>query len=266
MFMNQFMKPKNTKADIREANYICGQLREAGYSIQPPQDHLVFTDTFFERNGFGKKHCSAYHFNGIDFGLPNETHPTELLCPCGKYFFDETQDLFDSHRTALPTFITKSIELSGQMRLFLCLIAQRPRRIHVDIRDLATFIEVLGMKKKYNKYGRLVECLWECNIIYDNAVLEQYLTSRDKKLVDRHIYFKYEGNIFKCYDSFYFLPMFFRGMENKQLILEKTERMEFTPNYFREYFKNRVIDIPETYLGKKPKKKQEVIDANGEAV
>ncbi len=264
MFMDQFMRPKIAKNDVQTSKAICNQIREAGYNIHPPTDHTVFCDTFFESKGFGRKRNSPYKFNGIDFGLPNETHNTELLCPCGRYFLDETQDLFDSHRPSLSTFVTKSIELSGQMKIFLCLIAQRPKRIHIDIRELAVFIEVVKMKKVYNKYGRIIECFWECNIIYENADLEQYLNTHDRKYIDKRVMFKYKGNIFNCYDTNYFLPMFFRNMENRDLILEKTKRTEFSTSFFDEYFKNRVIDIPDSYFGKKPKspKKEEVLSAD----
>lgn len=258
MFMSEFMRPKIAKNDIKQSNIICNNLRQAGYNIRPPQDHTVFCDTFFERKGFGRKRRTAYRFNAIGFGLPNSTHPTDLLCPGGRYFFDEAQDLFDSHRASLPTFVTKAIELSRQIKLFLCIIAQRPKRIHIDIRELAIFIEVVGVKLCLNKYSRITACVWECNIIYDNATLEQYLTTRDKSLVDKHIYFRFKGNIFKCFDTSYFLPMYYRNMENQSLVLEKTQRTEYNQAFFKEYFKSRVIDIPDTYLGKNRKNKETI--------
>ncbi len=258
-FMAEFMKPQNAKKDIAIASQICNKLNEAGYVIRPPSDHTVFSDTYFETStGFRQKN-SAYRFNALDFGLPNDIHTTALLCPCGKYFLDEVQDLFDSHLGALPTFVTKCIELSGQYKLFLCLVVQRPKRIHIDIRDLAIFIEVVELRNEYSKYGILVASYWKCNIIYDNAILEQYLNTRDSSLIDRVVVFKYSGNIFNCYDSDYFIPMFVRGKENEGLMLEKTTRTEYSQDYFKEYYKGRVIDIPDTYRGKKTKsnKKEE---------
>ena len=254
-FMSEFMRPKIAKNDVRTSQEICSMLRDAGYSLHPPTDHTVFCDTYFESKGFMKKKNVAYSFNAIDFGLPNQIHPTSLLCPCGRYFFDEAQDLFDSHISALPTFVTKAIELSRQLKLFLAIISQRPIRIHKDIRDLSVFIEVKKMTHKYNKYGRILYSEWECNIIYDNAVLEQYLNSKDASLVDKKLKFRYNGNIFKCYDTNYFMPMFFRGFENRDFVLEKSARTQFTSEFFESYLKNRVIDIPETYRGKKPKEK-----------
>ena len=254
-FMSEFMRPDIARRDVDTSRSICDKLNEAGYVIRPPNDHTVFCDTYFETKGFMRKNNSAYKFNGVGFGLPNEIHTTSLLCPCGRYFLDETQDLFDSHLGALPTFITKAIELSGQYKLFLCFIAQRPKRLHIDIRDLAIFIEVVELRNVYNKYNILLATYWVCNIIYDNAVLETYLSNKDPKLIDKTVVFKYKGNIFNCYDSNYFIPMFVRGKENEGLTLEKTTRTQFSVEYFKEYFKNRVIDIPETFRGKKPKEK-----------
>lgn len=47
--------------------------------------------------------------------------------------------------------------------------------------------------------------------------------------------------------------MFVRGKEEEGLVLEHTTRTEFSKEYFKKYFENRVIDIPETFRGKKPK-------------
>ena len=256
--MSEFMRPEIARRDVATSQDICNRLNEAGYVIRPPSDHTVFCDTYFETKGFMRPQNSAYRFNYVDFGLPNDIHPTSLLCPCGRYFGDEIQDLLDSHLGALPTFITKAIELSGKYKLFLCFIAQRPMRLHKDIRDLAIFIEVVDLINEYSTIGQhVLASYWVCNIIYDNAMLETYLSNKDPKLIDRQVVIKYRGNIFNCYDSNYFIPMYVRGKENEGLVLEKTTRTEFTSEYFEKYFKNRVIDIPETFRGKKPKEKKE---------
>lgn len=253
-FMSEFMRPKIAKQDIKASKELCAKLREVGYPFYPPDDHLVFCDTFFERTGFLSKRSTAYKFNALDFCLPNEIHhPSCPICPHGKYFFDEAQDLFDSHNASLPTFVTKTFELSRQIEIFTAIISQRPMRIHKDIRDLATFVEVVDMKNKYGKYGNLKYSEWTCYIIKDNAVLEKYLTTKDKDLIDIKVKFRFRGNIFKCYDSNYFLPMFFKGFENTQFIFDKGKRTEFSQEGFKNYYKNRLIDIPETYRGKVPK-------------
>lgn len=260
-FMSEFMKPYIAKNDVRTSTYICDKLNDAGFNIRPPNDHTVFCDTFFEIPG--KKSVSAYKCRALDFGLPNDTHPTALLCPCGRYFFDESQVIFNSHEGPPPLFVSQCIELSGQYNLFLSFILQRPIRIPKDIRELAVFMEVVKMKNKYSEYGILIASYWIVNIIYENAKLEEYTRTRDPKLIDKVVIFKFKGNIFKCYDSYYFLPMFVRGKENEGLVLEKTQRTQFSQEYFEEYYKNRIIDIPDSYRGKnKNKEKKEKESAN----
>lgn len=250
--MSEFMKPKNAKHDVIRCKHLCEKLKEAGYYFHPPTDHLVFSDTFFEKQVFTKK-TATHFFSPIDFALPNDTHPTGLICPYGKYFIDEAQDVYDSHISALPTFVTKNFELSRQSEIFTGLIAQRPMRIHKDIRELATFVEVVGLENKYNKYGRLVETIWTCNIIYDNANLEEYLRTKKRKYIDKKVKFVYYGNIFRCYDSHYFLPMYFKGMQNRDFDLEYSHRTEFSPASFEDFNSRRMIDIPDTFRGKKKK-------------
>ena len=86
MFMSEFMRPRQARKDVKVANSICDKLNEAGFNLTPPQDHTVFCDTYFATKGFGRKKCSAYEFDGLDFGLPNEKHTTEVICPGGRYF------------------------------------------------------------------------------------------------------------------------------------------------------------------------------------
>ena len=233
-FMSEFMKPQQARRDV-----------------------VLACDTFFEQKGFLRKSNSAYTFDPLKWGLPNDIHETDPMCPCGRYFFDEAQDLLDSHIAALPTFVTKGFELSRQIRLFIAINVQRPKRIHIDIRELSTFVEVVGLEKEYSKYGRIKSVTWKLNIIYENGVLENYLSSRDPKLIDKTIKIKYNGNIFDCYDTNYFLPMYYRETKNRKknevYVFEKSKRTEFDEESFKDFYMHRVIDIPDTYRGKKPK-------------
>lgn len=255
-FMGEFMKSGQARRDVALAHNIADKLKNAGILISPPSDHTVFCDTFFEQKHFLRKSNSAYTFDPLRFGLPNEIHETDPICPCGRYFFDEAQDVFDSHVSALPTFVTKAFELGRQINMFAGIIAQRPKRIHIDIRDIATFIECCGIEKEFSKYGRIKSVTWTINIIYENGVLENYLTTRDSNLIDKTIKIKADWNIFNCYDTNYFLPMYYREIankENKLFVYEKSTRTEFDEESFSKFFSHRVIDIPETYRGKKPK-------------
>lgn len=259
--MSEFLKPRQARKDVAVATSICDKLNLAGFNIKPPTDHTVFCDTFFEIPG-NRLHpaITTYRFNALEFGLPNSTHKTALLCPCGRYFFDETQALFDSHQGALPPFVSQAIELAGQYKLFLCFIVQRPMRLPKDVRDLSVFFEVISIENEFNSFGSLISSTWNVNVIYDNSVLEQYLTSKDPTLIDAKIKIRFSKptyNIFDCYDTNYFLPMFVRGFENEALTLEKTQRITFNPGVFQDYYKNRIIDVPDSYRGKKPKEKGE---------
>lgn len=264
-FMSEFMKPQQARRDVLISRQIADRLRKAGILIEPPTDHTVFCDTFFEQKHFLRKSNSAYTFDPLRFGLPNEIHETDPICPCGRYFFDEAQDVFDSHISALPTFVTKGFELGRQINIFAGIIAQRPKRIHIDIRDIATFVECCGIEKEYNKYGRIISVSWKINIIYDNGVLENYLSSRDPKLIDKTIKIKYKGNIFNCYDTNYFMPMYYREIEGRKksvFVYEKSKRTEFDEKSFKKFYQHRVIDIPDTYRGKKPKDEKTTKEIN----
>lgn len=256
-----FMQPRNARSDLKLCAQLCDQINQAGFDLKPPPDHLVFVNTFAQSIGPGLKRTSAYEFYDVDFGLPNDVHPTGLLCPVGKYSFDENQDLFDSHMGHLATFVSKAMELSRQPELFLMFALQRPMRLPQDIRELTTFIECVSKQSYYSKYGRLVKTEWICNIIYKNANLEAYLNSPEDKFVDKQVKFVFHGDIYRCYNPRYFLPMFYaKGPDSKlketTLTLKKCTDTEFSPTGFADFSRKHNIDLPDTYRGKKKKEEK----------
>lgn len=248
-FESEFMKQTFARRDVARAKEICEKLTPLGYNLRPPEDHCVFVDTSFEEKGWLSKK-SAYLFDPFRWGLPNDIHETDPTVPCGKYFFDEGQGVFDSHATAPATFVSGAMEFSRQLELFIAIMTQRPKRIHKDVRELSTFFEVVGSYPEFNKFGRIVSVTWEINIIYDEGKLCKYVEDRDASLIDKTIKIKYKGNIYQCYDHQRFLWEFFKFSPEKQFVLEKSRKIE-DEETLRESFKRRVIDVPDTYRGAK---------------
>lgn len=246
-FESEFMKRTFAVRDVARAKDICNKLIPLGFNLCPPEDHCVFVDTSFEENRWLSKK-SAYTFNPFRWGLPNDIHDTDPTVPCGKYFFDEGQGVFDSHATAPATFVSGAMEFSRQLELFIAIMTQRPKRIHKDVRELSTFFEVVGSYPEFNKFGKIISVTWEVNIIYDDGKLDKYVTDKEESLIDKKIKIKYQGNIYKCYDHQRFLWEFFKFSPDKQFVLEKSQRIE-DEDSLRNSFKRRVIDVPETYRG-----------------
>ncbi len=244
----EFMKPAMASISLDKAKEKCEKLKRAGIYIEPPRDHLVFNDTFCEDYRYPGR--IAYEIKATDIGIPNKIHRVKQLIPFSQIFLEEIQDLFDSHLGAPPTFVTKSFELGRHNGLFICMTLQRPIRLHKDIRDLATFVEIVQMSVVTNKYGKILKTVWLCNIIYDNANLEAYLQSKDDAYVDLKVKFAFKGNIFNCYDPEFFALAFYSGNNTEELKLTKSQRIDFTPESIQSFEQNHCIDIPETYRGK----------------
>lgn len=243
-----FMQPRNAKKDVMLSKAKCNMVNEAGYNLIPPSDHLVFTDTWLHSVGPHLKNTWAYEFESSDFCLSTAKKKGGLLCPYGKYIFDEQSDKFDSHMGALAVSVSKAMELSRQMNFFVMIAMQRPMRLSIDIRDLATFVECIDIETIYNKYGRITAVIWTVNIIYSNTNLEQYLKSRDKDLVDKTIKFRANFNIYNCYDSEYYLPLFFKGHEGENFVLKKSHPVEYTPAGFQEFFERNKETSEERFV------------------
>ncbi len=255
-FMSEFMKPRQARPLVRQANIICDKLYDAGFNLHPPQDHTVFCNTSFIKNT--RNGGAAYIFDPLEFCLPNDVHTKTLVfCPCGHYFIDEAQDIYDSNLAAPPTFVTKNYELSRQLKLFIALFSQRGMRINKSIREISIFIICKDIEVEHNKYGRISSVKWECALIYENSDFECYMQSKKKERVaDLEFYIKANFNIFNCYDTNYFMPLFFRGMQNRDIELVKSKPLSFDPWSFDEFYNNHTIDIPDSFRGK-VKNKQE---------
>lgn len=247
----EFMRPAIARIFLAKSKEKCENLKRAGIYIEPPTDHLVFNDTFCE--DYRNPGRIAYNIQATDIGIPNKIHKVKQLIPFSQIFLEEMQDLFDSHIGSLPTFVTKAFELARHNGLFICMTLQRPMRLHKDIREIATFIEIVEMRSIKNRYGKLLRTEWICNIIYDNANLEAYLNSKDKDYVDLTVKFVFKGNIFNCYDPEFFSLSFYSGENYTELPLNKSQRLDFTPEYLKFFKENHCIDIPESYRGKVPK-------------
>lgn len=244
-FSVDFMKAENAQRRLCTLTYpLCERLNAMGINVKPPSDHAVFVDTYAvdatRENG-----AVAYEFKLKNFGVPTNKFKPSLICPGGVYAFDETQKELDSHNGALPIHFSAAFEFSRHCELFLMLAMQRGMRLPKDIRDLATFIEIVGHKNYYNKYFRISKTVWKCNIIYNNAKFEKYIDSFDKQYIDKTVEFEFNGDIYECYDSHYYMPMFFTGMENEGLVLQKTEKVQFTKEYMQAYAKKNLIEEEE---------------------
>lgn len=252
--MSEFMKPDNARKRIEVSQYKCDKLKQADIFIDPPEDHIVFCDTFFEDNGFKGEGRRPYKTSGLNMALPN-TKYTDIVptIPAASIFLDEIQDLYDSHQGALQTFVSKYYELSRQIAIFIALACQRPMRVVKDLRELATFVEIADREDMYIR-GKVISTVWTLNIIYENADLERYIETRDKTLINRTIKVLFRGDIYSCYDPDYYMPMFYKGFENQRFVFDKVERTEFSSAGFEKYAKQRLIDIPEAFRGKTEKK------------
>lgn len=252
-FMSDFMKPEIAQRRIEMSWEKCDKLRQADILIEPPEDHIVFCDTFFEDNGFRGEGRRPYEISALNLGMPNEKYLDIIPpVPFASIFLDEIQDLYDSHQGSIATFVSKWFELLRQVGVFMGMACQRPIRVSKDIRELAVFFELVEMEHMYVR-GHITKTTWTVNVIYDNANLEKYLETRDKNLIDKTFKIMFRGNIFNCYDPDFFMPMFYKGFENQRFIFNKVERTEFSVAGFQRFNNKRIIDIPDTFRGKQQK-------------
>ncbi len=224
--------------DIMNCKRFTNQLNSQGWDFHSPPDHLCFADFKISTCGFGIAKKQSYWCSAYYLGLPNYKHPTILLPPYARIILDESQKYFNSRMSAkFEDFISRFYELHGHMHYDIYLACQRAKLIDLNIREIVgRFVEITKLDIKKDKDGNIRKMTWHCNEFYSNARVEQYLQTSDSKFIEKKTTQTVNFDVFKFYDSHFFLPLFFNG------------RTPEKSNYF--LYKEPIYDLSEENIKK----------------
>lgn len=243
-FALEHMRGRTAAQEVLECNKLVAKLNAGGYRLHPPRNHLVFAD-YPITDRFG----SSYEIDGYNLGLPNESHTTTaFLAPFSNIYLDEAQKYLNSRLSSkLADFVSRFYELHGHMRLNINMTVQRPGLIDLNVRELALeVIEVVELKHEYD-CGRIVRSDWVCNVYNSAAAALNYIDSGKRKGSGERKQYSFDGNIFRHYDSFNFMPAFFAGRENADFDLKPSSKCEMTRDGFESFNNTHSYAVPKTY-------------------
>lgn len=228
---------------------------EREHKLTVPDKPPIFSD-FKVRFKIGyEKWFEPYFINGFYLGLPNERLPIQYIPPGSKIFLSEVQRYYYSRNSqTMPDWVSRGYEMHRHYGTDFFMDVQRVMLVDKNIRELCKhFIEVQGMSTAEDKYGQTVRTEFHCREFENNVAVEEYLSTGSKKTYTSTKY-TYNGDIFRCFDSFnYFNEFVPKGDCDFTLLpfADMNEEKEKGGENARYYDFNE----PAGYRGKEAKKK-----------
>lgn len=248
------MKGVQAHRDVKDCARLVSKLNRGGFSFTVPKDHLVFADYTITAGARGR--IRNYECDGFHLGLFNEAedgNPTMFLPPGSYVYLDEAQKYFNSRESkSLSDYVSRYYELHRHWRLHFMLAMQRPMLIDKNIRELVEetlYVEELTHRKED---GRIVGSTWQCKRFNDTAAAIAYIDGGKLDAAGAEsVTYTFEGNIFRHYDSYAFMPAFLKGNEDNNFNLRPAVRGGYTREEVADFNDQHVYEVPETYYKKK---------------
>ena len=228
-----------------------------GFCLSIPDKHLVFADYHITARGMGLPPRDSYYVNGFRLGLPNKKHDTLFLPFNANVYLSEAQKYFNSRMsTYFSDFISRFYETHRHYGLNITLDCQRPNLIDLNLRGIAQeFIEVVSTSDKYDRRGSLVKSTWQCRVFADCYLAERYIEGTNVAFEERK--YEHHGDIFSCYDSFYFGSYHLKDRYGQDFDLIKNPAFGCDTESVREFNKLYEYEVPPSFYTKRSLKSEE---------
>ncbi|MBQ3158563.1 MAG: hypothetical protein IJB98_02595 [Clostridia bacterium] len=253
----------NGREDIEIAKQrLCGY---RGFSkVKMPKDHLVYSDIYFFGSEDSNNSRVVNFTTGYRFGLPNEDFETDYFPYGSTLIFDEARKYWNARKSmasyengGIHPKTLEAFELHRHNNLTIILITQLENHIDLNVRSLAHVViepYELIQEKIGEKLKRIVT-KWKCHK-YRNV--DDYVLSKkgDKSVIVEDIEYVFNGDIFDCYDSEFFMFQFLHGLKKYSGI--KMKPCSGTRDSVKKMYE-LFCDLRTNYKAKREKVKQDAI-------
>lgn len=211
----------NAYENVQKANRFISKLNAGGYNFKPAKGHLVYSNYDIKSHMKGYVPRRSYEMEGYEFGLPDKKHLTKLVYRYASLFFTEAQAFLNSRNyKAFRDSVSRAYEQHRHWDLNIYLDAQRATLIDLNVRELSQIIYVEKLDIKRDRLGKVKRCIWHCKSFNDIKDYDKFNGS-GKDFECTEVVYKYDGDIFRCYDSQMNMPLFLQGAKDKQFYCDE---------------------------------------------
>ncbi len=240
----EYMTGENAVKDIRQSCKLIKKFNDGGFKLSYPQKHLVFSDyEIWTRN----KTLFSWYASGYSFGLPNKQYnEIGFYPPCSRLFFDEAQKYWNSRESnKLSDFVSRAFELHGHFKYNIYIAVQRLKLIDLNIRELSPCIlEVVSMRNVEDN-GLVMSSTWTCRKYDSFAEAEKHINGEKSKY--RTVHYRFDGNIFRHYESEGHRYAFMRGRAKSDFDYKANGGYGYTVADVERFNKEHDYTVPENF-------------------
>lgn len=227
----------------------------SGFNFSAPK-HCVAANYDIKLRKFGYRRKMSYRINPFRLGYANSKVKTHFVAPYMAIGITEGQKYFNSRMSLYyPDWQSRWMEQHGHNFLDIFIDVQRPGLIDVNIRELATFIEVIKLHKITDENGLIKTLKWDLRLIEDSYNLDKYLASGKK---DTSCYkettITANYNVFNCYNSRMCKPKFYEGHLKSDFDLQEGYMFGETFEEYVYYLENFDDEMPKGFYEKRSDK------------
>lgn len=228
-----------------------------GFQLSFPK-HCVSAnyDICFKKFGYSPRFNRR--INPYRLGFSNPYVKTHFNFPYEVIGITEAQKYLNSRMSMyFPEWQSRWYEQHGHDNLDIFLDTQRPMLIDVNIRELATFIEIIKLKIYYDEYGKVKKLKWTIRNIENSSLFDRYMASgkKDKSCyTEETVIANY--NVFELYSSQSCKPKFYAGHFNEDFDINESDILEETLEGYVKYLEENDDELPNGFYQSKSIKKE----------
>lgn len=244
----------NTAAFDRERNTAMRReillKRQSGFGgLQSIPPHCVSANYDIVMRRFGYSPRLSRRINPFRLGYANDFVETHFNLPYECICITEAQKYLNSRMSMyFPDWQSRWYEQHGHNNLDIWLDTQRPLLIDVNVRELSQFIEITGLKLKYDGFGRVRSLTWTIRRIDNSGLFDRYMQSGKK---DKECYTEETVtagyNVFSCYDSQNCKPKFYDGHLHEDFDYMPAEPNDGTIDGYIKYLRDMDDELPDNF-------------------
>lgn len=228
-----------------------------GFNLSLPK-HCVSSnyDICFRKYGYSPRFNRR--INPYRLGFDNPFVKTHFNYPYEVIGITEAQKYLNSRMSMyFPEWQSRWYEQHGHDSLDIFLDTQRPMLIDVNIRELASFIEIVKLKVYYDDFNKVKKLKWTIRKIENSSLFDRYMASGKK---DKSCY-KEETvianyNVFNLYSSQSCKPKFYAGHFDEDFDINESKILEESKQGYIKYLQENDDELPDNYYQSKTNKKE----------
>lgn len=226
-----------------------------GFNLSVP-NHCVSSNYDITFRKFGYSPRFNRRINPYRLGFKNNFVKTHFNLPYEVILIQEAQKYLNSRMSMyFPEWQSRWYEQHGHDDIDIFMDTQRPMLIDVNIRELASFIEIIWLKKYYDEFGNVKKLVWKIRKIENSSLFDRYMASgkKDKTCYTEELVTA-DYNVFALYNSQNCKPKFYDGHFEDDFDISYSMPIEESLEGYIKYLEENDDEMPEGFYQKRTAK------------